>query len=219
MAHFHPDAALLTAYAAGNLPEPVMLVVAMHLAACAACRTETAALLRFGGHCVESSAPASVSLSCREKILKAISSEYRQHASADSLAAASAWPHPLQAYLAHFGANLPWKNRAFGIRMLDLPCADKAYSCFLMEIEPNRQIPAHSHHGEEMVAVLKGAVIDATGRFEAGDFIFGDSHVVHEQASDPEVGCVCLVVLRGDVDFRGRFGPILNALGRMSQLF
>jgi anti-sigma factor ChrR (cupin superfamily) len=42
---------------------------------------------------------------------------------------------------------------------------------------------------------------------------------VHEQASDPELGCVCLVVLRGGVAFRGRFGPVLNAIGRVQKLF
>lgn len=220
MARFHPDAALLTAYAAGSLPEPVMLVVATHLSACAECRAETADLLRVGGHCVASSAPMPVSTACRDRVLKAISGDVPTAAASVDASAAepSSWPHPLRGDLDRYGADLPWKKRPFGIRLLDLPCAGKSHQCFLLDVEPGRNIPAHTHRGEEMVAVLRGAVIDPNGRFEAGDFIFGDHHVVHEQASDPDAGCVCLVVLRGDVDFRGRFGALLNAVGRVQQL-
>jgi putative transcriptional regulator len=234
MAHFHPDDALLTAYAAGTLPEPVMLVVATHLATCPDCCAVTADLLRAGGYCLNHADPVPVSVSCRERVLAAVRQCVARDESAhvpefsapgsetgnDNAVAAAGlvWPMPLRGYLARHGAEIPWKNRGFGIRQLAVPCETPNYECFVMDIAPGRSVPAHRHLGEEMVAVLRGAVLDPTGRFEAGDFLFADANVTHAQSADPEAGCVCLVVLGGGVSFQGRFGPVLNVISRVQKM-
>jgi putative transcriptional regulator len=50
----HPDSATLVTYAAGSLDEAFVMVVATHLASCAACRSRLREIEEIGGTLLES---------------------------------------------------------------------------------------------------------------------------------------------------------------------
>lgn len=213
MARFHPDSGLLSGYAAGTLAAAPALVVATHLDHCPECREAVRPLLAVGGKILADCAPAPVSSRCRDRVLAACSGAPKKspdHGGIDL----SGWPRPLRGYLQNVD-GINWRNRGAGIRARRLPCPAPDWQVQLLDVEPGRNIPVHSHRGEELVVVLKGTVWEDDTPYHTGDFIYGDSGTLHVQRSDPKAGCLCLVALRGQVDFKGRLGPVLNLVNRI----
>lgn len=74
-------------------------------------------------------------------------------------------------------------------------------------IEPGGRIPAHHHHGPEVMVVLQGALIDAAHPERppllAGGVLSSEDGTTHELLipASPSVTCFCLVVNDGWAEY------------------
>ena len=209
----HPVEATLLAYAAGQLPEGLSLVVATHLAWCAECLDAVAAAEAAAGLLLCRAAPAE----CDEELLQ------RTLAALDGRvtpppAAAPAWPpHPQLAMpdlpqpLRSYVEALPrprWRRLGPGVEQIGIlgrtPAGGTAR---LLRIKPGMRMPRHGHRGSELAVVLSGAYDDELGRFARGDLADHGAEVEHQPLSDAQEGCVCLIATDRPLQFSG---PLLR---------
>jgi putative transcriptional regulator len=63
-------------------------------------------------------------------------------------------------------------------------------------------LPEHGHEGSELTMVLRGTLVDSTGRYARGDVCDLDDSIQHIPTAGAE-GCVCVVAQDRPVRFRG----------------
>ncbi len=128
-------------------------------------------------------------------------------------AAEDALPLPLQRYLPDGLEAVKWRFGGPGIGMLDLPVSPGAHSrLMLLKVGGGRKMPEHSHGGQELTLILKGAYTDRFGRFGYGDVADHDEDVDHQPIAEKGEECICLVALDAKLNFRGRIVRALQPL-------
>ncbi|MGF1612085.1 MAG: ChrR family anti-sigma-E factor [Kiloniellales bacterium] len=204
MARHHPSNELLLAYAAGNSAEAVSLVVATHLALCPACRAEVAHLEALGGAVVEGLSPSPLPAELLQRIMSRIDGADEGHdgSGADRNAAPvvpnddDRLPQPLRSYLDWPLDQLPWQS--LGPVSAVALVGDKAGpQAHLLRVESGTTIPWHSHAGLELVLILAGGMRDEVNCYRRGDVSQADSSVTHEQVTEPDEDCLCLLATDG----------------------
>ena len=210
MTRHHPSGELLASYAAGALTAGQALVVGSHVDTCAECRREVSLFNGLGGLLLAKSEPASLSEGALERMLKRLDSD-----SAPARAAKA-----LPAFLAGF--DVPKRLRAdmIGHRMWLAPGIWFAP----VQVEPNtdsrtfliygargKTLPRHTHAGEELTVVLKGAYTDDLGYFAAGDFAEADDSVSHAQRVTDDGECLCLIASDGPMKIEGFTARLVQA--------
>ena len=86
---------------------------------------------------------------------------------------------------------------------------------FMLKVEAGRAVPQHTHRGNELVMVLKGAYSDAAGRFGRGDVELADGDVDHQPKAEFGEDCICLAVTDAPLKFTGSLGWLLNVFVKM----
>ncbi len=205
--HHHPDSDTLLAYASGNQPEAFALVVATHLARCAACRATVADFDAVGGALLDDLAPTPLAAEAFAHTLARIGDrepEARPRVPSPG-PDPDAWWHwePLEPYL---GGRRPrwWRPLGPGIGYHPLKRRGKSgASAILLRVSPGAALPHHGHSGTEMNVVLEGGYRDVLGQFAVGDFSCMDVAVTHKPTADTDAVCVTLVALAGPLLFGG----------------
>ena len=82
----------------------------------------------------------------------------------------------------------------------------------LLRVEAGRKVPEHSHGGQELTLLLRGAYRDRFGRFAAGDIADHDEDVEHQPIAEPGEDCICLVAVDAKLSFRSRVVRFLQPL-------
>ncbi|MDZ7711848.1 MAG: ChrR family anti-sigma-E factor [Rhodovibrio sp.] len=225
--HLAPDD-LLQEYAAGNLSEPLSLLVATHIAL----KPESRQTVRFyedvGGALLEASAPESMSNDAFERVMARIEAdapvvpdggtaaapaddaERTREALPEGVRIAADVPAPLRDYLASTGSKASWRHRGGSVAELDLLPDFPGYKTRLLRITAGSRIPQHTHDGAEYTLVLEGSFTDATGRYARGDVSVADDEVTHQPVAGQESDCICLAVTDAPLKMTGPFGRILN---------
>ena len=72
----------------------------------------------------------------------------------------------------------------------------------LIKAAPGASVPEHTHGGSEITLVLRGALIDSTGRYAPGDVADVDEHIEHTPVADAEAGCICAIANEQPTRFR-----------------
>jgi putative transcriptional regulator len=207
----HLDDATVVAYAAATLPDAHMLVVASHLAFCQTCQRSVREAEAVGGGIMMQQDAAVVSDVCRSATL----------ASLDGLITAPVpqraklqgeLPVPLARILGDkVLADLPWKKKAPGLSIYEVPMNDEARGRLLfLNITPGSSMPEHGHAGEELTLVLKGAYTDRFGTFAAGDIADLDEEIEHKPVTDAKDGCICVVALEAPTVFKPFWARLLQ---------
>ena len=80
----------------------------------------------------------------------------------------------------------------------------------LIKAAPGAVVPDHGHAGAELTLVLRGALIDATGRYGPGDVADLDEEVEHTPAADATAGCICAVANERPSRFHGLLARLLQ---------
>ena len=205
--------ALLRRYAAGRLRPAPALVVASHLAMSPSSRRFAAGLESVGGALLDQEPMAELSAGLFERTLAQLDIPVRPSGlpparSHEALDMGIAIPAPLARR-----SIGPWKWLGPGMRFarVDMP-EDPDHNLILLRVPAGRALPEHSHSGEEVTLVLKGAFHDEAGRYGAGDLILEDEETDHTPMVDGEGECICLAAIEGPMKIR-------NWLGRMVQPF
>lgn len=212
----HLDDATLISYSAGSLDPALSIVAATHLCACAACRDRLLEADRIGATLVSRKEPASISGEARRAMLERLDQAPADHWPSGHADAArepadpDALPVPLHPYFGASYRDLRWRTLAPGMHLVRSAQVDG--QLMLLRIAPGRKLPMHSHHGNELTLVLKGAYDDALGHFGPGDVADLDSSVEHQPVTAPGEPCICLAATDAPLRFSGRIARMLQPL-------
>ena len=208
----HPQDDLLIAHASGNQHPSVDLLVSVHEALCAQCRSAGIDLRTIGATMLEDeSALPSMAMSsgARERALSAIASSPAEEpsrtlsipAGATSSEALADAPGGAARATVEFVLGLrdhpekaDWRWRAPGVKEVRLPLAWNGIPVTVARLHRGLRIPKHTHHGRELTLILSGGFRDAIGEYRAGDVADYDSSISHKQYVDTDEDCLCLVV-------------------------
>lgn len=204
---------LLTAYAAGNLPEAFSLVVAAHLSLCDECRAQAAALDCVGGAVLErcEAVPLEAdSFAATMARIKAGGGTPRDTRLAQTFMASApqtvvatyVLPKPVRDYIGGDLDAVRWRPAGGGVRQAILPTG-RAASARLLHIPAGTAVPDHGHRGMELTLVLSGAFRDQTDRFGPGDVEVADQDLKHTPIADIGADCICLAATDAPLRFSG----------------
>lgn len=204
---------LLLRYAAGRLRPAPALVVASHLAMSPSSRRFVSGLESVGGALLAEEPMAELSADLFERTLAELDRPVRpERLSPVRLHEALDMGVPLPEPLARRSIS-HWKWLGPGMRFarVEMP-EDPDHNLVLLRVPAGRALPEHSHSGEELTLVLKGAFHDEAGRYGVGDLIHEDEETDHTPAVDMDGECICLAAIEGPMRIR-------SWLGRMVQPF
>ena len=214
----HLSETLLLDYASGALDEASSILVASHLTLCAECRHHAETLDAVGGELIESVTPSSMAGDALDRIMARLDEpENTQQAEAPLTAVNDnpTLPRVLQRYLGGDLEGVDWKPIGMGVETADISLEGSASRAFLLKVGAGRAVPKHSHDGNEIVMVLKGAYRDECGLFRRGDVEIADSTTNHQPVADAGEDCVCLAVTDGPLRLTGPIGRWFNAFVRI----
>ncbi|MBK1697579.1 ChrR family anti-sigma-E factor [Rhodovibrio salinarum] len=225
--HLAPDD-LLQEYAAGNLSEPLSLLVATHVVLSPQSRRTLRFYEDVGGALLEESEPVPLADDAFEAVMARIEAdapvvadggtarapaddaERTRAALPEGVRIAADVPAPLRDYLAGAAGTSAWRQRGGSVAELDLLPDVPGYKTRLLRIAAGAGIPQHTHDGAEYTLVLEGSFTDATGRYARGDVAVADDEVTHQPVAGKECDCICLAVTDAPLKMTGPFGRILN---------
>ena len=199
----HLDDATLMSFAAGSLPNALAAVAAAHVAMCPHCRRELRMLERIGGALVSALTPATL-----VRVQPAMP-EMIALPPAPIATAAGNVPAPLTQLI---GGNLDevrWRWIGLGLWHRPLQTSSGG-SLQLIKAGPGATVPEHTHGGSEITLVLRGALIDSTGRYEPGDVADVDEGIEHMPVADAEAGCICVIANEQPTRFRGLLARLMQ---------
>lgn len=201
----HPSEELLLDYASGALSESWSLAIATHLALCPACRREVARLEAVGGGLVDVVEPAACSDGMFDAVLARLADEDEDVAPARAPSslpiAVPVLPEPLRGYIGADLDSMAWQRLGLGAYQYLIGTDDGA-TARLLRIPSGRPVPEHTHQGQELTLVLRGAFSDATGHYGAGDFQEADENLAHKPHAAPGEDCICLAITDAPLRFR-----------------
>jgi putative transcriptional regulator len=210
--HRHPSLEILGDYAAGGLPEPVALALAVHLSSCSACRIAVQRLETIGGVVLDDVPPAALDT---EAALDRALSNLGDAEPPELPSEKSDFPNALLRRVPGDLAKLPWRRVARGVAEFALDTYEAGYRAKLLRIQPGASVPRHTHRGEEYTVVLAGAFNDSDVVYEKGDFAEADPSLHHQPiASDGEV-CYCLAVTNAPLKLLSPIGRLMDPLLRL----
>lgn len=207
----HPSDELLADYARGALYAGAALVVACHIARCAACRVAVADWESVGGALLAQSAPSALSDDAVAHTLARIERD-------GPLRPVKARPPK---YLERFNVPPPLRGCDIGFRRWLTPGiwfapirfgTDGETRTYLVYADRNTTLPRHTHTGRELTLILHGCYCDDLGRFEAGDLSDADKEIVHAPAVTADSDCLCLSSADGPMQLSGAPARIIQAL-------
>ena len=216
---------LLLAHAAGRLPEPVGLVVATHLALAPERQSTYREYEALGGAMLEDLRPASLSDGAFDRLLARLDDEgdpiqvsagrpgraksRRASNKHEAAAVDASIPAPLRDYIGGRLDDLPWKHYG-AVSEASLSLDETTYRTRLIVLKAGRAVPKHTHDGQEITVVLKGAFNDGIGRYGRGDISIADAHVDHQPMAEASEDCLCLTVTDAPLRLTGTFSRFLN---------
>jgi putative transcriptional regulator len=162
MIRHHPSDLTLAAYVAGSLPEAFALAVTTHVAGCPRCLAEADLFERIGGSMLETIEPVPLEPGALDAVTSRLAKGAAPIASAARPIRYPGLPAPLQCV-----RMSRWTPRVLGIRLRYIRTRGRGLAV-LLEAEPGRTLITHTPHDREYIAVLRGAHVDATGRYGPG---------------------------------------------------
>jgi putative transcriptional regulator len=227
--HPVPDELLLD-YTVGSTGPGKSLLVATHLAMCESSQERYVMLQEVGGALLESLDGCRLERISVDAVLARADAVAGDDPSTTPAAAKTKLPvpsGPLGGKLE--GIELPspllplahqvqgasaWRRLGAGVEAAVLPASTAQAKVQLLRAKPGVRIVEHTHLGEELVLILKGAFWDDGEYYGPGDVAVMDSATIHAPVIDDACECLCLAVTEGPIRFVGRYGWLLNMFNR-----
>jgi putative transcriptional regulator len=232
MANYHPADELLMQFAAGQLTNALGIQAACHLESCKQCRSKVRLYEQVGGDLIDISAPAKLEPDAKSRLLKNLQNRKNTVSKlganlkdtrekevtspletlySDQLANANQrLPKPLHRFVPDFYDNLSWKGFSKNIQSYDLPFSDEKYTARFYKIAAGKELPQHTHNGNEFTLVMAGSFSDLSGDYHPGDFILADTSTHHQPRAHDKEDCICFAVMDAPLKMTGFFGRMLN---------
>jgi len=207
MANYHPADELLMQFAAGQLSNALGIMVACHLENCEQCRQQTRLYDQLGGELLSEQNDVQVSPS----LLDQAWTQIQQPTSAVTVPTGDErLPRPLRRFVPSYYDNLPWSGFSKSIQQWDLPISDSQYTARFYKIAAGKELPEHTHKGNEFTLVMSGSFSDKAGDYHPGDFILADQQTRHTPRAHMNEDCICFAVMDGPLKLTGFFGAMIN---------
>jgi len=210
MANYHPADELLMQFAAGQLTNALGIQTACHLEQCQQCRQKIATYEQLGGELLDFSKPVGLSAGLKDKLLAKIRSPEAKTASIEELNYDPRIPRPLQRFVPQYYEHLPWSGLSKSIQSYDLPFSDNKFTARFYKISAGKELPQHTHKGNEYTLVLSGSFSDLAGDYHPGDFVLADTSTHHQPRAHDKEDCICFAVMDAPLKLTGLFGRLLN---------
>ena len=206
-----PSEDRLIAYASGSASPPEAVVMAAHVALV----PESAAFVRrlqaLGGELLDREAPVALSSDALTQALARVEADGGEVRAEPPLNDMPELPEPLRRY--PLGK---WRTVApgFRVRPIEGP-VDGRKRAFLLEIQPGKSAPVHTHDGDELTVVLKGAYRCGDQVFRPGDFEDADCDLTHKPVVEGDEVCLCIAALDGEIRLRGPLSWLFQPFARI----
>lgn len=210
MANYHPSDELLMQFAAGQAPNALGLLVACHNENCAQCRSKTRLYEQLGGDILTELSPEAVSNNLLDRILGKLDEQPSESNAPTPLPDTFHIPRPLQRFVNKPYDELDWSGMTRSIKEIALPFSDDRYTAKLYKISAGKELPEHTHKGNEFTLVMEGSFCDKAGDYHAGDFVLADTQTIHQPRANSGADCICFAVVDAPLKFTGLFGRMLN---------
>jgi putative transcriptional regulator len=232
MANYHPADELLMQFAAGQLTNALGIQTACHLESCKQCHLKVRLYEQLGGDLIDISAPAELEPDARSRLLKnlqnrknadnKLDSDLNDNSETDDVNPIDALyanqfananqrlPKPLQRFVPDYYENLPWTGFSKSIQSYDLPFSDEKYTARFYKIAAGKELPQHTHNGNEFTLVMAGSFSDLSGDYHPGDFVLADTSTHHQPKAHDKEDCICFAVMDAPLKMTGFFGRMLN---------
>lgn len=201
MTNFHPDTQYLVEYAAGTLSIGPSICVAAHIEQCKQCQQQLHGLNSCGAALIENLEPANVSDSLFDKVLANLDTE--MEAASPSVPFSAEIPKAISKLVPSGFDDLPWKQYGKDLETCRLSVGEDKFEVSLIRMQAGGTINEHSHKGLEMTVVLKGALSDKNGVYQAGDFSACNEGDQHRPMATQDMECICLTAVEAPVHFKG----------------
>ena len=209
----HPREETLADFAAGRLDEARAVVIATHAAMCGSCARRISDYEAVGGGLLDDVEPVAMAADALENVL----------ARADSSAniviperpAGDLPEHrlPIREFLKGSVDDVRWRAVAPGIAQHVIEAEGYRKGVLrLLKIDPGTRMLEHSHRGEELTLILRGAYRDELGEFAVGDLADLDGETTHQPQAVGDEPCICLIATSAPLQFK-------TMLGRIAQPF
>ena len=197
-------------FAAGQLTNALGIQTACHLEQCQQCRQKIATYEQLGGELLDFSKPVGLSAGLKDKLLAKIRSPEAKTASIEELNYDPRIPRPLQRFVPQYYEHLPWSGLSKSIQSYDLPFSDNKFTARFYKISAGKELPQHTHKGNEYTLVLSGSFSDLAGDYHPGDFVLADTSTHHQPRAHDKEDCICFAVMDAPLKLTGLFGRLLN---------
>ena len=226
MANYHPSDELLMQFAAGQLTNALGIQTACHLESCSECQKKVYIYEQLGGDLIDISRRVDVDIEAKSRLLETLHAKraagelrssniepiedleplFRQQLEQ----ADQRLPKPLRRFVPSYYEHLEWSGISKSIQSYDLPFSDKQYTARFYKIAAGKELPQHTHRGNEFTLVLSGSFSDLSGDYHPGDFVLANSSTHHQPKAHDKEDCICFAVMDAPLKMTGFFGRLLN---------
>jgi len=229
MIKHHPPQAMLKQYANGELSAPLAAAVAIHVEMCPECKHQvmqytvneaddtwqqqskhTNSDLAYELDGSNTMDPNVVDLDAMIEQITADDSQQSHPCPASLSVEVNKNQYQLPRALNSLNIH---KFNGFGkISRAKIDLDDEGLHTHLLHMEPQGEVPKHTHKGFELTLLLSGSFEDDFGDYHPGDFILLDSQHNHQPRSVQ--GCLCYTVVSEPLKFTKGLSQLLNPIGR-----
>ena len=195
----HLSQDLLMKYSSGTLCEAFSLAVATHISMCDDCRAALESFEAVGGALLDISTPEEMSVDSFESVMALIESEPAEITQPASQP--TDVPSALSDYIGGSLHDVKWRPIGLGVKQSLLKTSGNS-KARLLYIPAGTAVPHHSHNGNELTLVLKGAFEDEISRFGPGDVEMADEDLDHQPVAVEGEDCICLAVTDAPLKFQ-----------------
>ena len=196
----HLSQDILMKYSSGTLCEAFSLAVATHISMCDDCRAALESFEAVGGALLDVSTPEEMSVDSFESVMALIEREPAEITQRESQPKSDV-PSALSDYIGGSLQYVKWRPIGLGVKQSLLKTSGNS-TARLLYIPAGTAVPHHSHNGNELTLVLKGAFEDEISRFGPGDVEMADEDLDHQPVAVEGEDCICLAVTDAPLKFQ-----------------